>query len=245
MFKKNMKINRSFLVSFAAFVVTLLVSGTVRAQDACLTLVDTTDPAGHSCCINPPSDNVEISTANDGTVTLIIQDVAYSPLVGTLDNGQVFLQHTGTVAGIGNVESFFEGALKDDILSGIIVVGTNGVLPQEQTIVFDVSIDLMCGVSGACPGRYSNGVLSIDIENDLTGTVEGADGLTGNVYGKYKYNDSQSLCYIAAFVDLDGCDIVLAGFLEEDEGEGHFNFGGGNSCVGVMDPLSFTLPKIE
>jgi len=102
------------------------------------TVTHTTDPAGHSCCVQPPPGSVSIAVY--GNSMTMSGTAAWLPLKGTISaNGSFSLASTATVAGFSNVTSSFVGTLQGGGYNGTITVGTGGQLPTGQSIAWDVA----------------------------------------------------------------------------------------------------------
>jgi len=221
------------------------------AVDSCVTLSKTTDVAGHGCCILPPPDKISVDIDGTDINFSSVSSITWLPLNGQIDtSGTISMQGTATVAGFSGVTTTFSGSKNNNSITGTFTVGAEGKLPESQPIIYDVSIDTACGSSAGCSGTYQNADMEIVLSSDLTGTVSSA-GLEGVFYGVNEYDTTGNVCFVSAFVTLsaDSCDIAVAGRLEVKTvngiEQGQFDFGGGNSCSGVMAPFSLTLPKIK
>jgi len=249
LFKQNNYLLETALISVLLVFTNL---STAAAVESCLTPTKTTDVAGHSCCILPPPDKISVDIdANDVSFSTTGSNT-WLPLSGSIDSsGSITLQGISTVAGFSDVTTTFTGSQDGNTISGTFTVGASGKLPQSQPIIYDVSIDTACGSSSGCAGTYQDASMEIILDTDLSGTVTSA-GLEGKLYGVNEYDTVGNVCFVSAFVTLSqgaSCDLAVAGRLEvktlDGAKQGQFDFGGGNSCSGVIAPFSITLPKVK
>lgn len=110
------------------------------APPVTLTVTAIEDPAGHSCCVTPPPSTVDIALEN-GDLT-ISGNASWLPMTGTLSaNGEFLLTSVATVAGFPNIHNSFSGIYHNgDITHAKITLGTDGGLPQQTPISYDVNI---------------------------------------------------------------------------------------------------------
>lgn len=243
------------LSSHRVFVGSVLGAGLMFIQtvslgaEACVTLNKTTDVAGHSCCILPPPDKLEVSIENNTVNFSSSSSITWLPLSGSLNGeGNITMQGSSTVAGFPNISTTFSGNQSGSMISGTFTVGAEGGLPEGQPIVYDVSIDTQCS-SSACIGTFKDTNMEIIIDSELKGTVTGP-GLTGDIFAVHEYDTPGNVCFLSAIVKLapNSCDVAVAGRLEittvDGVEQGEFDFGGGNSCSGVVAPFTLNLPKM-
>lgn len=106
-----------------------------------VTVIETMDPAGHSCCVEPPPAHWWFdANATTVTATNAQGSTAWLPLTGTVDaNGSFTLNGTGTVAGFTGVKSQMTGTLGANPFTATITVGTQGEL-YGQPIAWRVQV---------------------------------------------------------------------------------------------------------
>ena len=94
---------------------------------ATVTVIETTDPAGHSCCVNPPPATLVVQTS--GSSLTMSGSASWLPLTGTLGTSGMFdLNSSSTVAGFNNVKSRFTGTYANGGYDGTLTIGTQGEL---------------------------------------------------------------------------------------------------------------------
>jgi len=219
------------------------------ATEPCVTLSSTTDVAGHSCCILPPPNKLSVDMSGSEVSFSSSSSITWLPLTGSIDSGgNIKLQGTSTVAGFSGVTTIFTGTQSGNTIAGTFTIGSEGKLPENQPIIYAVSIDTACGSGSGCVGTYQDANMEIKLSSDLTGTVSSA-GLEGEIFGVNEYDTVGNVCFVSAFVNSNSCDIAVAGRLEvktiDGIQQGQFDFGGGNSCSGNVAPFTLTLPKIK
>ncbi|MEK6684954.1 MAG: hypothetical protein AABY99_01045 [Pseudomonadota bacterium] len=151
------------------------------APPATLTVTAIEDPAGHSCCVTPPPSTVDIALKN-GDLT-ISGNASWLPMTGTLSaNGEFLLTSVATVAGFPNIHNSFSGIYHNgDITHAKITLGTDGGLPQQTPISYDVNIANTGLATTINPVIRANGFrreFSIDAGDPLSISITfGADSL--------------------------------------------------------------------
>lgn len=133
-----------------------IVSGVVEEQLFSSRVINTDDPAGHSCCVWAPNGQVLVGL-NDGAI--FITDSSGGVLSGWLDFGPMKVdaqgnftgESTATVAGYSDIESIISGFVEQDEIIAQVSVGANGGLPGGQPIVFDFGISGIQGIITPTP----------------------------------------------------------------------------------------------
>jgi hypothetical protein len=94
---------------------------------ASVTVIETADPAGHSCCVSPPPATIVIETS--GSTLRMSGNASWLPLVGMVSaTGSFDLASSSTVAGFNNVKSRFVGTHANGSYDGTVTIGTQGEL---------------------------------------------------------------------------------------------------------------------
>lgn len=101
-------------------------------QEVDLTIINTRDPGGHSCCVSPPpprigvslQDTFKIAFWQNGTLTSLF-DEEFGPM--TLDDNLAFRgEHRSTVAGFPNILTVVNAEFTEEGISGTFDVGADG-----------------------------------------------------------------------------------------------------------------------
>ncbi len=107
----------------------------------------TTDPAGHSCCIEPPPENMTLDwdavvrlfhAIDDESSTpsyLPIEDISITPY------GKITGENFSTVAGRSNIRTTLSGQFMRNGIELELTVGANGGLPSGEPIRFSVETE--------------------------------------------------------------------------------------------------------
>lgn len=108
---------------------------------ASVTVIETIDPAGHSCCVEPPPAQWWFDAdANTVNASNALGTTAWLPLTGVIGtNGSFTLNSTGSVAGFTGVKSQMTGTLSPNPFIATITVGTQGEL-YGQPIAWRVQV---------------------------------------------------------------------------------------------------------
>lgn len=117
-----------------------------------LTIDNIIDPAGHICCVMYPPSSLNL-TIEDGVLTLDSASTVVSWLPITLDlnaEGGISGTNTSEIAGFSDIGSSINGTIGLESIDATITLGTNGGLPQEQPITFEVTM----GPSDYWPWAY-------------------------------------------------------------------------------------------
>lgn len=199
------------------------------APPVTLTVTGIDDPAGHSCCVDPPPSTIDISLENGNIV--VNGDASWLPMNGPLSSdGSFLLTSIATVAGFPNIHNSFSGIFQNgSIANAKITLGTDGGLPQSKPISYDVGITNF-GLTALNPVIRANGFrrefninagdpLSISITFDAAGQIAHAadwwavlqteTGLKSYDLTTGQFQDGLSVSYQGSLVNLPFTRLAL------------------------------------
>lgn len=95
-----------------------------------VTVTETIDPAGHSCCVDrPPSQWLITRSGNQLSLAAATGSASWLPVSGSIgSDGSFNLSGLFTVAGFSNVNTSFTGSLQGGNMTATVVIGTRGEL---------------------------------------------------------------------------------------------------------------------
>lgn len=135
---------------------TILKSGTTDVTQASLTVTQTSDPAGHGCCVIAPPNLLEIFLLEG---ELVFREIGSGNVIPWLDfdpmpvdsNLEFIGQSRATVAGFSNILTVLSGNITQDGIRGTFSIGADGGLPGGQPINYDFLIDAVVGLGITLP----------------------------------------------------------------------------------------------
>ncbi|MDH3998197.1 MAG: hypothetical protein OET90_05105 [Desulfuromonadales bacterium] len=112
----------------------------VSIPGAELTTDSVTDPAGHSCCVDPPPSILDLFFDN-GQVQLSGSGASWLPMTLGIDGmGNISGSNQATVAGFPSINNSITGTMGASGFDATITLGTGGGLPTGAPISYDVTI---------------------------------------------------------------------------------------------------------
>ena len=120
-------------------------SGTTTPYVVSLTVTQTTDPAGHSCCVTAAPSLIEVFLIEG---ELVLREVGNGNAIPWLDfdsmpidsNRDFVGESRATVAGFSNILTVLTGNVTSDGISGRFSIGAGGGLPSGQPINYDFNL---------------------------------------------------------------------------------------------------------
>ena len=234
------------------------------APPTTVTVTAVDDSAGHSCCVDPPPSTIDFSLEN-GIIT-VAGDASWLPMTGSLaTNGSFLLTSVATVAGFPNIHNSFSGNYQNGIISNAtITLGTDGGLPQNKSISYDVSVENVGLATAVKPVIRANGFrrefsikagdpLSVSITFDAANqTTQTADwwavmqtevGLKSYNLATGLFEDGLTASYQGTLIDLPFTRLTLFNN-GLDSGTYTFYFGVDLVQNGSLDLDSATYDKV-
>jgi len=134
----------------------LLKTGTTEPRQVNLTVTQTSDPGGHSCCVTAPPSLIEIFLIEGDLVFRenqngnVISWLDFDPM--PIDSNLEFIgQSRATVAGFSNILSVLSGNVTQDGIAGSFTIGADGGLPGGQPISYDFLLEAVTGLGVVIP----------------------------------------------------------------------------------------------
>ncbi len=147
----------------------LVKTGTTEPRQVNLTVTQTSDPAGHSCCVTAPPSLIEIFLIEGDLVFResqngnVIPWLDFDPM--PIDSNLEFIsQSRATVAGFSNILSVLSGNVTQDGIAGSFTIGADGGLPNGQPIIYDFLLEAAIGLGGLGVVFPTTSFLSVDTE---------------------------------------------------------------------------------
>jgi len=154
----------------------LVKTGTTEPRQVNLTVTQTSDPAGHSCCVTAPPSLIEIFLIEGDLVFRenqsgnVIPWLDFDPM--PIDSNLEFIgQSRATVAGFSNILSVLSGNVTQDGIAGSFTIGADGGLPNGQPIIYDFLLEAAIGLGGLGVVFPTTSYLSISVPLLSTGFV--------------------------------------------------------------------------
>ncbi len=170
-------------------------------------IIETIDPAGHTCCIGPPPGVLDFSLDPPNiSFTGPLPRDQWLPLRGTIDGNNMFnTESFGTVAGFPGIHTIFTGDLVDGMVDdGVLTIGIDGGLPTGNPLIYHLRLT---------PVQGNTTTLDTDktVAEGETLTVEAGDtlvvpaGVTLKVNGTLKIDGT--------LIVQDGGELVNSGIV--------------------------------
>ncbi|MEX0964356.1 MAG: hypothetical protein WDZ52_10015 [Pseudohongiellaceae bacterium] len=124
----------------------VMKDATIVVPSADLTVTQTSDPGGHSCCVTAPPSLIEIFLTEGD---LVLREVNNGNVIPWLDfdpapvdsNLEFITESRATVAGFTNILTVLTGNVTADGIEGRFSIGAGGGLPGGQPINYDFLIE--------------------------------------------------------------------------------------------------------